>query len=167
MNTHPYLADLPVFEAEVASIAESVAEVGLLHPITLDAEGQLIGGRHRLAACERAGVEPEYETYDGDPLAFILHDNATRKHQTTGQRAAEVALSLANADKREDGRWKYGQVRDELTNSGQSRQRIRDCGLILDHLGRDALIAVAEGERTLNDAYTAAERARDDAEAGA
>lgn len=162
VEVHPYLADLPIFEAEVEAIAESVREVGLLHPVTLDTEGRLIGGRHRLAACERAGVAPEFETYDGDPLTFVLHDNATRKHQTTGQRAAEVALALDSAGKRSDGRWAYGTVvADEMTNVGQSRQRVRDCGLILDHLGRDALVAVALGDRTLNDAYTDAERARD------
>jgi len=36
-----------------------------------------------------------------------------------------------------------------------------EVGTILDHLGRTALIAVAQGDRTLNDAYTAAEQARD------
>src|SRR5690625_4807306 len=162
ITVHPYLTDLPVFEAEVQVIAESIREVGLLHPITLDAEGRMIGGRHRLAACERVEVEPRFETHEGDPLAFILHDNATRKHQTTGQRAAEVALSLASADKRQEGRWSYGQAKEHLSDLKDSR--LSQCGLILDYLGRDALIAVAEGDRTLNDAYTEAEHVRDDAE---
>ncbi|MCL2611982.1 MAG: hypothetical protein FWD95_01980 [Nocardioidaceae bacterium] len=162
MSPHPYLADLPVFDAEVDAIAESVAEVGLLHPVTLDAEGRVIGGRHRLAACAKAGVEPTFETYDGDPLAFILHDNAARKHQTTGQRAAEVGLALESAGKRQNRRWAYGEAKENLSDLKDSR--LSQCGLILDHLGRSALIEVANGDRTLNDAYTAAERARDDAE---
>lgn len=49
--------------------------------------------------------------YDGDPLAFMAHDNASRKHQTAGQIAAERAILLDNAGQRSGGRWK----RDALT----------------------------------------------------
>lgn len=158
---HPYLADLPIFDAEVESIAESIAEVGLLHPITLDVDGNLIGGRHRIAACEKAGVEPTFETHEGDPLAFMLHDNATRKHQSTGQRAAENALSLSSAGQRGDGKWKYGRVaNDEGLHRSDMKKALAQCGLILDHLGRDVLVGVALGNLTINDAYERANAAR-------
>lgn len=162
---HPYLADLPVFDAEIDAIAESVAEVGLLHPITLDTEGRLIGGRHRLAACDRAGVEPTFEIYDGDPLAFILHDNATRKHQTTGQRAAENALALDSAGLRRDGRWDGARGRglirpDDGTNQKTWNNLLAQAGLVLDYVGRAALVAVAEGDRSMSDAYAAGGQAR-------
>lgn len=159
---HPFLADLPIFESEVEAIAESIQEVGLLHPITLDTEGRVIGGRHRLAACERANVEPEFEVYEDAPLAFMLHDNATRKHQTVSQRAAENALTLDSADKRQNGRWSYREVISqgyEITPN--ERNYTSKCGLILDHLGREALIAVALGDVTINEAHTQAEQRRD------
>ena len=158
-ETHPFLADLPIFDEEIAAIAESIREVGLLHPVTLDTEGRVIGGRHRLAACARAGVEPAFEVFDGDPLAFVLHDNATRKHQTTGQRAAEVALALANANRRERGRWAYGKAKEHLSDLKDSR--LSQAGFILDHLGRDAVVSIAIGELALDSAYRDAEKARD------
>jgi hypothetical protein len=159
---HPYLADLPIFDDEVEAIAESIREVGLLHPLTLDTESQIIGGRHRLAACERAGVEPTFETHEGDALAFILHDNATRKHQTTGQRAAENALALNSAGKRKAGRWSYGDVISQgYEISSNERNYASKCGVILDYLGLDALLSVARGDQTLNEVSASAEEARD------
>jgi len=160
---HPFLADLPIFESEVESIAESIQEVGLLHPITLDTEGRVIGGRHRLAACERANVEPEFEVYEDDPLAFMLHDNATRKHQTTSQIAAENALTLEAAERRNNGRWKRNSVPDDMRNVSHNawRKALEKCGLILDHLGREALQVIARGDADLHETFQQAEQRRD------
>lgn len=164
--THPYLADLPIFDAEVDAIAESIREVGLLHPVTLDSEGQVIGGRHRLAACAKAKVDPTYETHDGDPLAFMAHDNATRKHHSTGQRAAESALLLSAAGLRKDGRWDGAKGRglirpDDGTNQKTWNNLHAQAGVVLDHLGRAALVAVARGDQLLTEAHGKAEEARD------
>lgn len=156
---HPFIEDLPIFEDKVDEIAESIDEVGLLHPVTLDQEGQVIGGRHRLTACEVAGVDPTFEVWDGDALAFMLHDNDARKHQTTGQLAAEKALTLDSAGHRQDnGRWKYGTFA-ELSTSGHSdfRKRVHEAGTILDVLGRESLLAVASGEAELKPLYEQAQ----------
>lgn len=148
VEIHPYIADLPIFQDRVDAMAESIAEIGLLHPISLDSEGRVIGGRHRLAACEKAGVEPQFETWGGDPLAFMLSDNDDRKHQTTGQLAAEKAITLAKAGRREGGRWLYGTAQKSqigISSKGM-RNRLTDAGLILDILGEEALQTVATGE---------------------
>ena len=163
---HPYLADLPIFDAEVDAIAESISEVGLLHPVTLDTEGQVIGGRHRLAACAKAKVDPTFETHEGDPLAFMAHDNAARKHQTTGQRAAESALLLCAAGLRDGGRWDGARGRglirpDDGTNQKTWNNLHAQAGTILDHLGRGALVSVAAGDALIADTYEKACRARD------
>jgi ParB family chromosome partitioning protein len=42
---------------DIASLAASIAEIGLLHPITVDENGLLLAGARRLAACERLGLE--------------------------------------------------------------------------------------------------------------
>lgn len=164
-EAHPFIADLPIFDDRVIEIAESITETGLLHPITLDTEGYVIGGRHRLAACEKAGVDPETVTYDGDPVAFMLADNTHRKHQTTGQLAAEQALMLDAAGRRDGGRWKRGTTGIYRSVSSEGNEsswsvRMAQCGLILDHLGRVTLHAVALGERTLNDAHIEAEQVK-------
>jgi ParB family chromosome partitioning protein len=38
---------------DIASLAASIAEVGLLHPIVVKPDGELIAGERRLAACKR------------------------------------------------------------------------------------------------------------------
>ena len=48
-------------EEELAELAEDIRENGLIHPIMLDTDGQVIDGRNRLAACKLAKVEPRFE----------------------------------------------------------------------------------------------------------
>lgn len=165
---HPFIADLPIFEDKVKEFAETMGEVGLMHSITLDTEGNIIGGRHRLAACELAGIDPHYEVWEGDPLAFMLHDNDARKHQTTGQLAAERALTLDRAGHRQDnGRWKRGtavltEVDTSTSGSIAWPKRLAEAGAILDVLGRDALMRIAEGESDLKTVYEQARRQKDE-----
>lgn len=145
VEIHPYIADLPIFQDRVDAMVESIAEIGLLHPISLDAEGRVIGGRHRLAACAKAGVEPQFETWGGDPLAFMLSDNDDRKHQTVGQLAAEKAITLAKAGRRENGRWKYGTskiLKNSKSESSSSGEMLSRAGMILDVLGEEVLQSV-------------------------
>ena len=168
VEIHPYIADLPIFQDRVDAMAESIAEIGLLHPISLDSEGRVIGGRHRLAACEKAEVEPQFETWDGDPLAFMLSDNDDRKHQTVGQLAAEKAITLAKAGRRENGRWKRGTSSYyQIGNNGSSTlNRLNEAGLILDVLGEGALRSVASGEAPFSEVQekAVAEKQRREAE---
>jgi ParB family chromosome partitioning protein len=41
---------------DIAGLAESIRTIGLLHPITVDAEGNLLAGARRLAACKQLGL---------------------------------------------------------------------------------------------------------------
>lgn len=150
-------------------MAESITEIGLLHPISLDSEGRVIGGRHRLAACEKAGVEPQFETREENPLVFMLHDNDDRKHQTTGQLTAERAMTLHSAGHRSNGRWDYGEVAEFYTGvkfAGSENVRLSEAGVVLDFLGRDVLAAIAAGTETLKEqlAIAKAEKQRREAE---
>ena len=40
---------------DVKTLAESIEDIGLLHPITVDEENRLLAGARRLAACKRLG----------------------------------------------------------------------------------------------------------------
>jgi ParB-like chromosome segregation protein Spo0J len=40
---------------DILSLAESIEDIGLLHPITVREDGLLCAGRRRLAACKRLG----------------------------------------------------------------------------------------------------------------
>ena len=110
-NIHPFADKFAMLTAEeLADLAESISEIGLLNPIVLNSDGDLIDGRNRLAACEIKGVEPVFVVNDGDPVEIVLAANVSRRHLSTGQRAMAIALGLIAAGKREGGRFAYGAV---------------------------------------------------------
>lgn len=97
MAVHPAAAVFPMLgDDELRELAEDIKANGLLHPIILDADGVLIDGRNRFAACNLAGVEPEFKTLpDGvDPVAYILSENIRRRHMSKGQQAMAIAQML-------------------------------------------------------------------------
>ena len=66
---------------DLRSLAQSIEEVGLLHPIVVTAEGRLIAGQRRLAACRLLGwtdvpvtVVDLYQAARGE-----AHENFVRK----------------------------------------------------------------------------------------
>src|SRR4051794_3943945 len=80
-DVFPMLAD-----DELAELAEDIRVHGLIHPIVAARDGVLIDGRNRLRACTMAGVEPRFETYQGDdPVGLIVSENINRRQLTKGQ----------------------------------------------------------------------------------
>ena len=69
---------------------ESIRRDGLIHPITLHADGRILDGKERYRACLEAGIRPRFETCSKDdgPYAYVWSMNALRMHLTDGQRAA-------------------------------------------------------------------------------
>ena len=59
---------------KVEEIADSIREIGLLHPITIDTENRLIAGLHRLEAFKKLGKEdiPVSITTETNPLKLRL-----------------------------------------------------------------------------------------------
>ena len=171
-GNHPYADEFPMASAEeLEELATSIATVGLIHPIVLTPQGLVLDGRNRLAACERAGVEPTFETRDGDDddyKEFVIGANTTgrRESMTVQIAAASVALVLGH-DKRINGQWKRGAVKREFSpNDEQSawRYAIKCAGLVLDELGPAHLREVRDGEASLNAKYEQARRQKDERE---
>jgi ParB-like chromosome segregation protein Spo0J len=93
---HPLSELFPRLD-EVA-FADLVADIklhGLREPITLNPDGLLLDGRHRLWACKEAGVPPLFRTFSGHAPTFVLSANVYRRHLDTSQRAM-IAARLAN-----------------------------------------------------------------------
>lgn len=88
MKAHPVADLFPMLAAdELAELAADIKARGQLQPIVLDPDGRILDGRNRLAACELAGVDPMFETYDGDdPGGYALAVNATRRNLRPSQR---------------------------------------------------------------------------------
>ena len=80
---------------ELARLTDSIRQHGQLEPIGV-LRDEILDGRHRLAACAEAGVEPEFRHLpdDTDPLAYILAKNADRRHLNESQRAV-IAFKLS------------------------------------------------------------------------
>jgi len=97
---HPAAEIFPMMsEAALNELAEDIKENGLLHPIVRH-EGQVIDGRNRLTACQRAGMPPTFIEWSGtgSVVAWILSTNLHRRHLTDQQRAmvaGRVAAALA------------------------------------------------------------------------
>lgn len=162
-NVHPVAALFPMLsDDELADLAADIAANGQLYPIVLDANGQLIDGRNRLAACKVAGVKPRFETLGANqnPVAYILATNVRRRHLSKGQRA--MAVALARLSESDNGRM----TQHEAAHlSGASQAAIAEAETVAQW-APDLTQAVMTGGR-LDEAYGRARerKQRQDAEA--
>jgi hypothetical protein len=70
---HPLAERFPMLtEDELREMAASIAERGQYVPCRMSSDGLGLDGRNRVAACALAEVEPIWEVYDGDAVAFII-----------------------------------------------------------------------------------------------
>jgi hypothetical protein len=161
-ETFPMLSD-----AEINALAVSIVAQGLLEPIVLTAEGEVLDGRNRLLACERVNVTPTFTTFTGNPWAFSRDKNNERRHLTTGQRAASYALSLIGEGKRANGRWARGSITgDDGDTCGSASKdwafRMAQAGVIADwSTDNDLIVAVRDGDIALDAAYKTAKSRSD------
>ena len=136
-EVHPFADLFPMLgDDDLRALAESIREDGLLAPLTLTPDGTLLDGRNRLAACQRAGVDPVFEVYEGDPFAFVVASNINRRHLSTGQQAMGIAISLTEQGKRVDGRFKRGAVQDAtavLPDVEVLSKRIAEAAVVVDN----------------------------------
>jgi len=99
-SVHPAASIFPMLpEPELAALAEDIRRTAQRDSIVLW-HGQLLDGRNRWMACDRAGVEPKTVTRNdiADPWAFVVSVNIHRRHLDESQRAmaaarAKVAMS--------------------------------------------------------------------------
>ena len=89
---HPLAELFPLMEgAAFEALVADIKAHGLHNPICLY-ETKILDGRNRERACEEAGVEPFYDSYDGDdPLGFVVSQNVARRHLDDSQRAMIAA----------------------------------------------------------------------------
>jgi hypothetical protein len=96
LKIHPAALAFPEMSTtELQELTDDIRQNGLAHPIVRDAAGITLDGRNRMTACERAGVKPRFEIYEGsDPVGFIISSNLRRRHLNESQRAM-IAAKLA------------------------------------------------------------------------
>ena len=85
----------PLTDEEYEALKASIAEKGLLVPITRDQSGAILDGHHRERACRELGIEPRYEVQycadDSDRKVRALVMNLLRRHLSREQKAKAVA----------------------------------------------------------------------------
>jgi 16S rRNA G966 N2-methylase RsmD len=79
---------------DINSLAESISSVGLLQPIVINEDNELIDGQRRIKACIKLGLTeiPFYRVNLEEIILGEFHANSNRKEFTTSER---VALSNA------------------------------------------------------------------------
>lgn len=61
------------------SLKKSIQEIGLLHPIVIDSNGNLIAGERRYKACLELGIKPEFRIVDiENPIKAEIDENRER-----------------------------------------------------------------------------------------
>lgn len=99
LEDHPISQIFPIMGPEDrAALETSIKEHGQREPIML-LEGKILDGRNRFEACRAIGIEPTFEFYNyrvhgASPTAYVMDRNFTRRHLTTGQKAAIAAEAL-------------------------------------------------------------------------
>lgn len=104
MKYHPLAELFPLLEeSELADLAFDIGTHGQREPI-LVFENQIVDGRNRFLACQKAGVKPKFKTLgkNSNVLAVVRSLNLKRRHLNESQRAM-VAAEMLNADKDQQG----------------------------------------------------------------
>ena len=82
-------------DEEISALAQDISKRGQLISIVLY-QGQILDGRNRFLACQKAGVTPEFREYTGDdPIGQIAALNDHRRHDSPAERAL-VGARMAN-----------------------------------------------------------------------
>lgn len=142
-NWHEAAKIFPMSEATLAALTEDIKQNGLHDPVILF-EGRVLDGRHRLLACQRAGVEPRFEKWQpqGAPLDFVISQNLMRRQMSRDQMAAladelkDVLATEARKRQREAG--KHG------AQGGRGRKKQKpSAGIPAEGFGKSAALAAA------------------------
>jgi N6-adenosine-specific RNA methylase IME4 len=124
LPVHPAALVFPLLEDdELDRLADDIRKNGLLHPL-ITFQGQLLDGRNRLIACERAWVAPRYTEYTGDdPIAYVISANVERRHLDASQLACVAVKFLPLLEEQGRERMLAGKAPDpmEIIPQGPAR----------------------------------------------
>jgi hypothetical protein len=153
-EAHPVADLFPTLAGDdLEELVASIYEQGLLQPIVLDADGRVLDGRNRLAACARLDIVPEVIIYDGeDPGGYALAVNVARRNMRPSQRYIVI----------EQARRLSGVAKSQV--DGVSKFRIAEAAVVLDFAPDLAQVVVGGGMSLDTAAAEARERKRRAAE---
>lgn len=137
---------------DLAALAESMAKIGLLHPIVVDEHGRLIAGRRRLQAANSLGWReiPATVARNLNEAALALRAECDENSLRRALRPSEM-VSIARAlEPHVAGNLPAGRVNDQLAAAvGTSRRTLEKAR---------AVVEAAEGDPTLSDLVAGMDR---------
>ena len=155
MKFHPYSEIFPLIEGD--AFAEFVLDIktnGLREKIWLY-KGQILDGRNRFLACQKAKIKPQYRKYDGnDPLGFVVSLNVQRRHLSDAQRAMAAArITTMRQGERTDLASRDAKSQTDAANElDVSRSSVQRAKKVIDEGSKALQRAVESGEVPLKKA---------------
>jgi ParB-like chromosome segregation protein Spo0J len=164
---HPACAAWPqMSETELQELADDIKANGLHEPVTFTPKGELLEGRNRVLACERAGVELKTVIHNGDAWLFSISKNARRRHMATDQLAMVVAqlVTTAQGGDRRSESFKTSneglKVADAAKAAAVSKTDIESAKVVLKHGTEEEKADVLAGKAKLRKTADAARSRR-------
>ncbi|MBW3599217.1 MAG: ParB N-terminal domain-containing protein, partial [Planctomycetes bacterium] len=140
---HPICRLFPrMSEEELHRPAEDILRRGeLLEPIVLH-QGAVLDGRHRLQACELAGVEPRFIEWEGEgsSVAWVIAKNLRRRHFSASQRAVLALQVLPHLE---------AEARERRREGARNSRRAQNCALLERPARRKKITVAGEAARLL------------------
>lgn len=155
---HPAAAAFPrINDHDREQMRASIRMHGLHELPTVDSEGQVLDGVSRIDVCHELGIPYDVTIYDGDPVAFVIAKNLTRRHMKPGQRAA-IADEIARLPRhRPAGVSKVHTQSEAAEMMGVSRATVQRVASVRLRGREDLVQAVAAGDITPTEAVDIAD----------
>ena len=153
MKRHPLSAEWgDMGKREYKMLVEDIAKHGPLNPIyTLD--DKILDGWHRYQACIETGKEPVIEAFTGNPVPFVISQNAMRRNYEGTVRSQIIARLLGSkwAKAGRPGVTKNTTIKEAATKGGVSERSLSRAKRIAETSPKLAK-GVEKGELTANQA---------------
>lgn len=137
MKAHPAADVFPMLgERELAELAEDIKAHGQRERIVIH-DGEILDGRNRYAACNRAGVTPQFEEWGGEggtPYEFVVSRNIHRRQLNATQRAMVAAKLVPQFKVGALRRMRAGKAADPSaeTRGGKKAKASEEAALLLN-----------------------------------
>ena len=142
---------------DLTSLKESISKIGLLHPVVINENNELIAGRRRMEACKQLGWdEVPVNQIHIDNLRKGEYDENVARKQFTPSESVAIAIELNETES------KQGQLLSESDRSHPRDKVAKIVGLSTDTLSKakqvvesnnEELIHLMDNEGNVNQAY--------------
>ena len=160
LEIHP-LADIfpEMSDIELGSLADDIAENGVLHTLVLY-EGKILDGRHRYWAAQAAGIDPaDIPTRElpagTDPVSYVVSTNIKRRHLDETQRSmiAGRLPRLQHGQKTSDeGSQTKSSLSERAAMLNVGTTSVKAAEKVLESGAPELIAAVDAGEVSVSDA---------------